>query len=160
MCGIVGYKGKRNVKDILLNGLKALEYRGYDSAGVAFKNSSEIQVVKSVGKISNLEEKLSKAKLIKCDMGIAHTRWATHGGPNEVNAHPHTCGKITLVHNGIIENAHELRDRLIDSGVKFVSETDTEVACALINSYYEGDVIKAINKACKDIIGSYAFAMA
>lgn len=159
MCGIVGYKGKRNVKDILLNGLKALEYRGYDSAGVAFKNSNEIQVIKSVGKISNLEEKLSKAKLIKCDMGIAHTRWATHGGPNEVNAHPHTCGKITLVHNGIIENAHELRDRLIDSGVKFVSETDTEVACALINSYYEGDVIKAINKACKDIIGSYAFAI-
>jgi len=159
MCGIVGYKGKRNVGDVLLNGLKALEYRGYDSAGVAFKNNNEIQVIKSVGKISKLEEKLNKEKLIKCDMGIAHTRWATHGGPNEVNAHPHTCGKITLVHNGIIENAHELRDRLIESGVKFVSETDTEVACALINSYYEGDVIKAINKACKDIIGSYAFAI-
>ena len=158
MCGIIGYVGKKDVANVLLEGLKKLEYRGYDSAGVALMNN-DVQIIKSIGKISNLEEKLSKAKLIKCDMGIAHTRWATHGGPNEVNAHPHTCGKITLVHNGIIENAHELRDRLIDSGVKFVSETDTEVACALINSYYEGDVIKAINKACKDIIGSYAFAI-
>ena len=159
MCGIVGYKGKRQVKNILLEGLKALEYRGYDSSGIAFKNDKEIQVIKSVGKISNLEEKLEKEKLIKCDMGIAHTRWATHGGPNEVNAHPHTSGKVTLVHNGIIENAHELKERLIEDGVEFKSETDTEVACALINSYYDNDMVKAINKACKDIVGSYAFAI-
>ncbi len=159
MCGIVGYKGKKKVKDVLLDGLKSLEYRGYDSAGIALKNEKEIQVIKSVGKIANLEEKLSKEKLIKCDMGIAHTRWATHGGPNEINAHPHQVGKVTLVHNGIIENASDIKEMLLAEGVKFKSETDTEVACALINYYYKGDMVKAINKAISEIVGSYAFAI-
>ena len=159
MCGIVGYKGNRDVLEVLLNGLKSLEYRGYDSSGIALKNKTERQVIKSVGKISNLEEKINNTKTIDCNMGIAHTRWATHGGPNEVNAHPHTCGKVTLVHNGIIENAYQLKEKLLAEGVVFNSETDTEVACALINYYYKDDMVKAINKACGEIIGSYAFAI-
>ena len=158
MCGIIGYIGTKKANNILIDGLLALEYRGYDSAGIATLEENSIKILKNKGRVNNLLS-LDGFNNLTGTYGIAHTRWATHGGPNEVNAHPHTCGKITLVHNGIIENAHELRDRLIESGVKFVSETDTEVACALINSYYEGDVIKAINKACKDIIGSYAFAI-
>ena len=132
MCGIIGFKGKRHPKEILLNGLKNLEYRGYDSAGVALKNDDDLQIIKSVGKISNLEDKLNKEKLIDCSVGIAHTRWATHGEPTEGNAHPHRIGKITLVHNGIIENATELKDRLIKEGVVFNSNTDTEVMAASI----------------------------
>ncbi len=159
MCGIVGYKGNKEVKDVLIEGLKSLEYRGYDSAGIALKNEQGVEIIKSVGKIADLEKKIKKEKLIDCDMGIAHTRWATHGGPNEVNAHPHTCGKITLVHNGIIENASDIKEMLTKEGVKFKSETDTEVACALINYYYKGDMVKAINKAISEIIGSYAFAI-
>ena len=137
MCGIIGYKGKKQPKEILINGLKNLEYRGYDSAGIAFKNAKEIQIIKSVGKISNLEAKLDREKIINCNLGIAHTRWATHGEPNESNAHPHQVGKITLVHNGIIENAGMLREKLQKEGVKFNSNTDTEVAAALINKYYK-----------------------
>ena len=159
MCGIIGYIGEKHPKEILINGLKNLEYRGYDSAGIALKNKDEIQIIKSVGKISNLEEKINSEKLIDCNLGIAHTRWATHGGPNEVNAHPHTCGKVTLVHNGIIENAYQLKEKLLADGVVFNSETDTEVACALINYYYKDDMVKAINKACSEIVGSYAFAI-
>ena len=159
MCGIIGYKGKKQPKDILLNGLKNLEYRGYDSAGVALKNKKEIQIIKSVGKISNLEEKLNKEKLIDCNLGIAHTRWATHGEPNESNAHPHRVGKITLVHNGIIENAGPLREALQKEGVKFNSNTDTEVVAALINKYYKDDMKTAMEKAIKDMRGSYALAI-
>ena len=159
MCGIVGYKGNREVLEVLLNGLKSLEYRGYDSSGIALKNKTDMQIIKSVGKISNLEGKINNIKTIECNMGIAHTRWATHGGPNEVNAHPHTCGKVTLVHNGIIENAYQLKEKLLADGVVFNSETDTEVACALINYYYKDDMVKAINKACSEIVGSYAFAI-
>ena len=159
MCGIIGYKGKKQPRDILINGLKNLEYRGYDSAGIAFKNNKEIQIIKSVGKISNLEAKIEREKLINCSLGIAHTRWATHGEPNESNAHPHQVGKITLVHNGIIENAGMLREKLQKEGVKFNSNTDTEVAAALINKYYKGDMKEALEKAIKDIKGSYAFAI-
>lgn len=159
MCGIIGYKGKKHPKDILINGLKNLEYRGYDSAGVALKNDDTIQIIKSVGKISHLEEKLNNEKLIDCNLGIAHTRWATHGEPNESNAHPHRVGKITLVHNGIIENAGVLREQLQKEGVKFNSNTDTEVAAAIINKYYTGDMEKALNKAIKEIKGSYALAI-
>ena len=133
MCGIIGYIGEKHPKEILLNGLKNLEYRGYDSAGIALKNNDEIQIIKSIGKISNLEEKINNEKLIDCNLGIAHTRWATHGIPSEENAHPHKVGKITLVHNGIIENASELRDELKKEGVSFNSQTDTEVIAALIN---------------------------
>ncbi|MBR2678218.1 MAG: glutamine--fructose-6-phosphate transaminase (isomerizing) [Bacilli bacterium] len=159
MCGIIGYKGKKHPEDILINGLKKLEYRGYDSAGVAFKNDKEIQIIKSVGKISKLEEKLNNEKIIDCNLGIAHTRWATHGEPNESNAHPHKVGKITLVHNGIIENAGILREKLQKLGVKFNSNTDTEVAAALINQHYDGDMKKALQAAIKEIKGSYALAI-
>ncbi len=132
MCGIIGYIGKRKPEEVLLNGLKKLEYRGYDSAGMALFNK-DIQMIKSVGKISNLEDKLSKTDLIDSNIGIAHTRWATHGKPTEVNAHPHRIGKITLVHNGIIENASELKKELEKEGVEFNTTTDTEVVAALIN---------------------------
>ena len=159
MCGIIGYEGKNHPKEILLSGLKNLEYRGYDSAGIALKNDSNIQIIKSVGKISNLEEKVNNEKLIDTTMGIAHTRWATHGVPSETNAHPHKVGKITLVHNGIIENADELREKLIKENVTFNSQTDTEVACALINYYYDGDLRKALEKALKELRGSYALCI-
>ena len=159
MCGIVGYKGKQQPKDFLLEGLKNLEYRGYDSSGIALKDGKEIQIIRSVGKISSLEEKVNSENLINCSMGIAHTRWATHGIPSEENAHPHRVGKVTLVHNGIIENASELKDELLKENVVFNSETDTEVACAVINKYYDGDAIKAISTAIKKLKGSYAFCI-
>lgn len=159
MCGIIGYIGKKHPKDILIEGLKSLEYRGYDSSGIALKNKNQIQIIKAVGKIKELEEKLEKENLIDSNIGIAHTRWATHGGANEVNAHPHKVGKITLVHNGIIENARELKEKLQQEGVIFKSDTDTEVAAALINSYYRGNMIEAIEKAIKELIGSYAFTI-
>ena len=159
MCGIVGYIGNKHPKDILLNGLKTLEYRGYDSSGIAIKNDKNIQIIKSVGKISNLEDKINSTKLIDSNIGIAHTRWATHGEVNLINAHPHQVGNITLVHNGIIENAKEIKDKLIKEGIKFKSNTDTEVACALINYYYNGDIISAINKSINELKGSYAFAI-
>lgn len=159
MCGIIGYIGKESPIEILINGLKSLEYRGYDSAGIALKNKDEIEVIKSVGKIVNLEEKVKCKELIRSHLGIAHTRWATHGKPTENNAHPHTVGKITLVHNGIIENAEELREKLKKEGVTFNSETDTEVVAALINKYYENNQVEAINKALKEIKGSYALGI-
>ena len=158
MCGIIGYVGKRSVENILIEGLKSLEYRGYDSAGIVLKNK-DIQIIKSVGKISCLEEKIKNSNIIKANMGLAHTRWATHGVVNENNAHPHTSGKVTIVHNGIIENASLLREKLILEGVKFKSETDTEVMAALINKYYTGDVFLAIESAVKEIIGSYALGI-
>ena len=158
MCGIVGYIGKRAVENILIEGLKCLEYRGYDSAGLALKND-EIQIIKSVGKISSLEDKIKNIDIIDANMGIAHTRWATHGVVSEDNAHPHTVGKVTIVHNGIIENSALLRDELSLEGVKFKSETDTEVMAALLNKYYDGDVFKAINKAISVVKGSYALAI-
>lgn len=159
MCGIIGYIGKENPIDILIDGLKNLEYRGYDSAGIAIKNGKEIQKVKSVGKIANLEEKINSTKLIDSNLGIAHTRWATHGSPTEENAHPHKVGDVTIVHNGIIENAEELREKLISEGNKFNSETDTEVVAVLINKYYKGNQLDAIKKALKEIKGSYALGI-
>ena len=159
MCGIIGYIGEKHPIDILLNGLKNLEYRGYDSAGIALKNNEDIQIIKSVGKISNLEEKIKNTNLIDCKAGIAHTRWATHGEPSEINAHPHQVGKITLVHNGIIENASILREKLNNLGIVLKSETDTEVACALINYYYQDDILEAIEKTLQEIKGSYALGI-
>lgn len=159
MCGIVGYIGKENPKNILIEGLKKLEYRGYDSSGIALKNDEKVQVIKSTGKIKDLEIKMNNTKIIDSHIGIAHTRWATHGIANETNAHPHTVGRVTIVHNGIIENAEELRDKLIKEGIEFKSETDTEVACAIIDKYYKDDPIEAINKAIKEIVGSYAFGI-
>ena len=134
MCGIVGYIGKNKALPIVLNGLKFLEYRGYDSAGIAYKNRNGLQIVKEKGKIVNLE------KLIKYEdsnIGIGHTRWATHGIANKINSHPHNCGKITLVHNGIIENYAEIKEKLEKKGIEFKSQTDSEVAAALINDLFE-----------------------
>lgn len=159
MCGIVGYIGTKNSKEVLINCLKKLEYRGYDSAGIALKNERETQIIKSIGKIINLEDKLNSNNLITANIGIAHTRWSTHGKANETNAHPHCVGKVTLVHNGIIENATTIRNELIDSGITFSSETDTEVVAALLNKYYDGDVISTINKTITRLTGSYALGI-
>ena len=158
MCGIIGYIGHRKPEKVLIDGLKKLEYRGYDSAGIALKGNT-MQEIKSVGKISNLEEKINNTNLIDSNIGIAHTRWATHGEPTEVNAHPHTIGKITLVHNGIIENAKDLKDELSKQGVKFNTSTDTEVIAALINKYYKDNMVEAIEKAINELKGSYALAI-
>ena len=134
MCGIIGYLGKNNSLPIVLNGLKSLEYRGYDSSGIAYKLDGKIKIVKESGKISNLE------KIMDDDfsnIGIGHTRWATHGKPSKENSHPHRQGCVTLVHNGIIENFQELKNDLTKKGYKFLSETDSEVVAALIDSYYK-----------------------
>src|SRR6266508_956651 len=154
MCGIVGYAGRRNALPILLDGLKRLEYRGYDSAGVAIVGSA-LQVVKDKGFIANLEAQLPA---LKGTTGFAHTRWATHGPPSKVNAHPHVdCqGKIALAHNGIIENFASLREKLEARGHTFVSQTDTESLVHLIESYYDGDLEVAVRKALRDVRGSYA----
>src|SRR6266487_265367 len=154
MCGIVGYAGRRNALPILLDGLKRLEYRGYDSAGVAVVGSA-LHVVKDKGFIADLEAQLPP---LKGTTGFAHTRWATHGPPSKVNAHPHVdChGKIALAHNGIIENFASLREKLEAGGHTFVSQTDTESLVHLIESYYDGDLEEAIRKALHDVRGSYA----
>ena len=159
MCGIIGYVGKENAKDIIISGLFALEYRGYDSSGIAYNVQDKIKIVKMEGKVANLEKKLQEEKEIS-HIGIGHTRWATHGKPNEINAHPHKIGMTTLVHNGIIENYIELKNKL-SKYYKFKSETDTEVACALIDYLYkqEKDKLKALKRAQEEIIGSYAFAI-
>ena len=148
MCGIVGYVGNSNAKDFLVEGLSKLEYRGYDSTGIAVVNKGKVTVVKHKGRLANLEKDLT---VIDADgtVGIGHTRWATHGEPSDVNSHPHQSSKgdITVVHNGIIENYLELREWLKGEGYKFFSETDTEVIPNLIDYYYEGDLYKAVVKA-------------
>ncbi len=160
MCGIIGYVGKSNdALNIVVDGLKALEYRGYDSAGIAFIKNNKVQIIKEKGKIKNLENKINLN--IKTNLGIGHTRWATHGEPSIKNSHPHKVGKITLVHNGIIENYAELKELLKSYNYKFVSDTDTEVACALIDKLYQekNDLVKVLNKASNLIKGSYALAI-
>ncbi len=159
MCGIVGYVGEKHPKEILIDGLKKLEYRGYDSSGIALKTNDGVSIIKSVGRISNLEEKISKLGVDNSNLGIAHTRWATHGGVTEENAHPHKVENVTIVHNGIIENARTLKEELEQEGVVFKSETDTEVACALINKYYDGNALYAIKKAISKLKGSYALGI-
>jgi len=157
MCGIVGYIGKQVAIPILVNGLKKLEYRGYDSAGVAVLEHEKIVLSKSVGKLVALEEELGENYSQSC-IGIGHTRWATHGRPSFVNAHPHSdCQQdFAVVHNGIIENYLELKDMLIEKGHQFVSETDTEVLAHLVEEFYEGDLEEAVRKVLETIRGSYA----
>ena len=155
MCGIVGYKGSKNAIPILYDGLLALEYRGYDSAGMAFKNENKIEIIKSVGKVNNLQRFIKDKKT---NIGMAHTRWATHGGVNECNCHPHKVGKITIVHNGIIENYLEIKNKLLNNDYSFKSETDTEVLCALIDYIYQqkNNMLETIKEVIKEIKGSYA----
>ncbi len=161
MCGIVGYVGDRDVIPVLIEGLKKLEYRGYDSAGIAYLGKDgKMNVIKERGKLVELE-KLVQGKSAKQTIGIGHTRWATHGEPNYVNAHPHTspCGDLAIVHNGIIENYVKLKQWLQHKGIPFVSETDTEVIVHLINYYLDGDLKAAVSKATKMLEGSYAIGV-
>lgn len=158
MCGIVGYSGFRQATEVLLEGLRNLEYRGYDSAGVSVFENGAIRTVKSQGRIQKLEEKIAFSPLTGT-CGIAHTRWATHGVPSDINAHPHRSEHVSLLHNGIIENYLELKEELIAKGHQFVSQTDTEVAAHLISSLYDGDPLQAISRALTRIEGSYAFAI-
>lgn len=160
MCGIVGYIGNKNISSVLLNGLKKLEYRGYDSAGIAILKNKRICVVKTKGRLAVLEEKLKNEKL-NGFAGIGHTRWATHGEPNDVNSHPHISnnGKIAVVHNGIIENYIKLKDFLTGKGFEFRSETDTEVIAHLIEYNYKGDILKAVMNTMNDVEGAYALGV-
>ncbi len=157
MCGIVGYVGEKQAANFLLDGLTKLEYRGYDSAGIAVFDGKKIDVEKSVGRLAALKEKI-KGHTPQGVVGIGHTRWATHGRPSDVNAHPHTdcSGKFAIVHNGIIENFMSLKEELMAKGHKFVSETDTEVVAHLIEDVYDGDFLKAVNKVLDRIEGSYS----
>ena len=160
MCGIIGYAGKeKNAIHVLINGLKNLEYRGYDSAGIAIRENNHVEIVKSEGKIVNLEKKIES--LEESTIGIGHTRWATHGGATTINSHPHRVGTVTLVHNGIIENYEKIKKDLIKEGYEFKSSTDTEVACALIDKLYKktNDKIKTLKEANHIINGSFAFAI-
>ena len=161
MCGIVGYIGKKKCLPILIDGLKKLEYRGYDSAGIAYLDKNEIKLTKSVGRIKNLEDKIDSN--INTYMGIGHTRWATHGGVNELNCHPHHVGDITIVHNGIIENYLELKDFLLENNYSFYGDTDTEIACAYIDYEYKNsdtkDMIEILDKCFSKFIGSYAIVV-
>lgn len=160
MCGIVGYVGSDSAKEKIINGLKSLEYRGYDSAGIALDINGKIEVRKQVGGISNLE-KIIDDDSFDSGVGIGHTRWATHGAPSTVNAHPHINmdGSIAVVHNGIIENYTEIKERLIaEHGIEFRSETDTEVIAQLIGVLYEGDLYEAVTKAVSQMRGAYAVA--
>lgn len=165
MCGIVGYIGKKQAAPILLKGLEKLEYRGYDSAGIAVRDhDSQVQVIKAKGRLKALEEKTNDGQSVEGTCGIGHTRWATHGEPSEMNAHPHISDDYNVVgvHNGIIENYQELKDKLLHNGYSFYSSTDTEVAVKLIDYYYkkyEHTPVDAINHAMVRIRGSYAFAI-
>lgn len=160
MCGIVGYIGnKNNALEILINGLERLEYRGYDSCGVCYLSDDKLKIIKKEGKVKTLKEQIDFNQ--KSFFGIGHTRWATHGVPNTINSHPHKSGKITIVHNGIIENYQEIKEELLKEGIKLLSDTDSEVACALLNKYYleTSDILKAVNKFFKKARGSYAIVM-
>ena len=159
MCGIVGYVGKRSAQDVLLDGLEKLEYRGYDSAGVALALDGGIRVVKSKGRLTQLHQKLAAQALAQSFCGIGHTRWATHGEPSDVNSHPHSTPRVSIVHNGIIENYGILKERLIAKGSTFESETDTEVLVKLIDSCYAGDPLRALQEALAKVRGSYALAV-
>lgn len=161
MCGIVAYIGNKPAQPIILEGLKRLEYRGYDSAGIAVLNNGKITVVKKAGRVANLEAELKKTGALTGTLGMCHTRWATHGGVTDVNAHPHRDDKagIAVIHNGIIENYAALKTYLQEKGHKFVSETDTEVLAMLIGELYEGDLEAAVQAALREVTGAYAICV-
>ncbi|MBQ3546079.1 MAG: glutamine--fructose-6-phosphate transaminase (isomerizing) [Lachnospiraceae bacterium] len=159
MCGIVGYVGNRECADILVDGLKRLEYRGYDSAGIAVFQNGKIKVAKSKGKLVDLEQKMESGEKPHGICGIGHTRWATHGEPSDINSHPHGNKRVTIVHNGIIENYKQIKDFLIAQGYGFESETDTETVAKLLDYYYDGNPIETISKMIDKVNGSYALGI-
>ena len=163
MCGIVGYIGKEQAAPILLEGLSRLEYRGYDSAGMAVydQNRGTLSVHKAKGRLKVLADQLQNGAAVKGTVGIGHTRWATHGAPSDVNSHPQVSqsGKIAVVHNGIIENYVELKSFLMGKGVSFLSDTDTEVVAQLIEYFYQGDLLKAVGQVLHRIQGAYALGI-
>ncbi len=160
MCGIVGYVGHRQAAEVILDGLARLEYRGYDSAGIVVTGDPKLDVVKKAGKLQVLREAL-KTTPLQGGLGLGHTRWATHGKPNDINAHPHLSedSKLAVIHNGIIENYLELKERLTNQGHIFVSETDTEVLVHLIEEYYQGNLVSAVQKALQEVVGAYALVV-
>ncbi|MBQ3600725.1 MAG: glutamine--fructose-6-phosphate transaminase (isomerizing), partial [Lachnospiraceae bacterium] len=160
MCGIIGYTGVLDAKKVLTEGLQELEYRGYDSAGIAYFLDKKIKTLKKEGKVSYLCEAVNnEAKDDLTGCGIGHTRWATHGGVSTTNSHPHTCGKVTLIHNGIIENYKKLEEEFRQKGQEPISQTDSEIAAMVINDCYDGNPIKAIKKAVARLEGAYAFCI-
>src|SRR6266542_214276 len=160
MCGIVGYVGPDEALPILLEGLRRLEYRGYDSAGVAVIDGS-LAVVKRAGKLANLEAALAQTAGIQGTVGMGHTRWATHGPPTDGNAHPHVdcSGTMAVIHNGIIENFQDLRERLAKSGHVLASETDTECVAHLLEEAYDGDLVEAVRAVVTQLVGAYALVV-
>ena len=160
MCGIIGKIGVNNVVPDLIKGLKQLEYRGYDSAGIGVMHNDKILRVRASGKIKALEKEM-ESLFLNSSVGIGHTRWATHGGPTVENAHPHISpkGKFALVHNGIIENSDEIKKQFLNSETRFSSDTDTEVAVHFLEKNYKGDVVKAISLTCEKLKGSFAFGI-
>ena len=159
MCGIVGYVGYRDCTDVLIDALSKLEYRGYDSAGIAVFENEEIKVAKSKGRLADLEAKMEKEGRLHGSAGIGHTRWATHGEPSDRNSHPHGGERVTIVHNGIIENYKALKDFLLSVGRGFKSDTDTEVVAQLLDYYYDGDPVHTISKVIRELEGSYALGI-
>lgn len=160
MCGIVGYIGDKQATPILLEGLTKLEYRGYDSAGIAILNDGNINIKKAKGRLNVLKDLVEKNNMVGT-IGIGHTRWATHGEPSDTNSHPHLSqsGLIAVVHNGIIENYLPLKKWLLEEGYNFISETDTEVVANLLEYYYNGDIVEALRKVLDRIEGSYALGV-
>jgi glucosamine--fructose-6-phosphate aminotransferase (isomerizing) len=160
MCGIIGYIGSKSAPNILIEGLRRLEYRGYDSAGLVTVNKGKFELRKKTGRINDLAAVLRKQP-VHGNTGLGHTRWATHGAPTDANAHPHLdqSGKIALVHNGVIENHQQLKDKLIAAGHQFDSQTDTEVLAHLVGEYYKGDLTEAVRLALKDVVGTYGIAV-
>lgn len=159
MCGIVGYVGQRQSASVLLDGLTKLEYRGYDSAGIAVLSQGKIVTIKTKGRLKQLEEKMNAEGIPQGTCGIGHTRWATHGEPSDINSHPHGNARLTIVHNGIIENYMELKEKLVRKGYDFQSQTDTEVVAKLLDYYYKGDPMEAIRRLIAAIKGSYALGI-
>lgn len=159
MCGIVGYVGPKNCSEVLVDALSKLEYRGYDSAGIAVFTDNEIETVKTKGKLDDLRKKLKQVGSPAGNIGIGHTRWATHGEPSDINSHPHSGARVTIVHNGIIENYIELKEYLTAQGRTFLSETDTEVVAQLLDYRYNGDPVKTIDECMADLKGSFALGI-
>lgn len=161
MCGIVGYVGKKQAAPILMEGLSKLEYRGYDSAGIAIMQNGEINIKKSKGRLAELQKKLDSGDSFDGVMGIGHTRWATHGEPSDTNSHPHLSrsGRFAVVHNGIIENYVKLRQKLTEKGFEFISETDTEVIAHMVEYYYNGNILETVAKVVERVEGSYALGI-